>query len=794
MVAIAGLAPSRKLSERLFGYDVFVSFALGEPPRGNFFYASDLARRLQDAGLVVFFSEVELGYEDTLSASIQKALVNTKVLVVITNAEVLKHPRWIQTEVQLFRKHHPQRPIIPISLDGCLQAALAEKGVVDNWHDFEKRKFIVESFDGGASDNASLQTLNSIVASVGRLRANKKWRALVVSVVLLLLVLTVVSWRMKFAADDARDEALHKQYAANMMVVGAEQTNGEFLQAADRAAKSNEFPKYFQENVQQAMFQRAVLLDTQGGSSISSMKFFDDGVSSNVVLGSRYGGIGVLPLNGKQELYGCDGLEREFSNAAVSSDRFFWVGYDLGTAEHGSAIVRRWPSCEALSPGPSRWEEMLSQARSNAALQTLVPLPNQRLLVGWLDGRLQIYTASANRISLPVKPFPLAAVWADSEGDNIAVLDRGNQLRLFDLDGKTMGLPLKLAIGKPERTTSKAWLSFFGDLAEGKAKVLKAQVNDKAGIKDLVLIVVPDPTGAVMLLDYFATETDPLLDAVSVRDEVSGCDYAYYLTATRLARVVLHDRCLVEDEKRRVEIEYPRASTEYPAGAFCENGGFVVGDWDGNVYWMRYVRNFFDESSVEIEHVEHSWPDAVSGVVCSDSGAAYVSFRSNGVKLFQSSWRLQTREINRGLVPVTLGDWPEADVTWKLETFHGPAVLYLRHDRGDMELISQEQLVWRKNFARPREYETGNFTDVIQSVVVDDVRNRFWVLTSFGRLSLVEMNTGSILARFGTNFFSAAPAIPSGFDKLTLSDQGGVSFSYALDGKVIEVAVTPRIE
>ena len=52
-------APKASFASRLFGYDVFVSFALGGPPRGSQSYASDLARRLRERDLSVFFSEDE---------------------------------------------------------------------------------------------------------------------------------------------------------------------------------------------------------------------------------------------------------------------------------------------------------------------------------------------------------------------------------------------------------------------------------------------------------------------------------------------------------------------------------------------------------------------------------------------------------------------------------------------------------------------------------------------------------------------------------------------------------------
>ena len=51
------IAPARNFAARLFGYDVFISFALGPSPRGSLSYASDLARRLRERDFTVFFSE-----------------------------------------------------------------------------------------------------------------------------------------------------------------------------------------------------------------------------------------------------------------------------------------------------------------------------------------------------------------------------------------------------------------------------------------------------------------------------------------------------------------------------------------------------------------------------------------------------------------------------------------------------------------------------------------------------------------------------------------------------------------
>jgi hypothetical protein len=57
----------------LFGYDFFISFTLGTPPRGAQSYASDLARRLREADFTVFFSEDEAAPGSELDPTIRRA-------------------------------------------------------------------------------------------------------------------------------------------------------------------------------------------------------------------------------------------------------------------------------------------------------------------------------------------------------------------------------------------------------------------------------------------------------------------------------------------------------------------------------------------------------------------------------------------------------------------------------------------------------------------------------------------------------------------------------------------------
>jgi TIR domain len=114
-------APKASFASRLFGYDAFISFALGGPPRGSQSYASDLARRLRERDLSVFFSEDEAAPGEPLSDTLRRARLRSKLLVVIVNRGTLAVPNWVRTEVETFRSNCPGRPVIPICLDGSFR-------------------------------------------------------------------------------------------------------------------------------------------------------------------------------------------------------------------------------------------------------------------------------------------------------------------------------------------------------------------------------------------------------------------------------------------------------------------------------------------------------------------------------------------------------------------------------------------------------------------------------------------------------------------------------------------------
>ena len=212
--------PKASFASRLFGYDVFVSFALGAPPRGTQSYASDLARRLRERDLSVFFSEDEAAPGEALSGTLERALRRSKLLVVIVNRGTLQAPNWVRTEVETYRTHCPGRPVIPLCLDGSLRDP-ALSGAAQPWLQHAQNIWLDERAEDAAQGLASEALVARLMGAPRRLRAHALWRALVAAVGLgLALLAALAAWQALVAtrerdhATALRDQGLSRQLAA----------------------------------------------------------------------------------------------------------------------------------------------------------------------------------------------------------------------------------------------------------------------------------------------------------------------------------------------------------------------------------------------------------------------------------------------------------------------------------------------------------------------------------------------------------------------------------------------------
>ena len=228
----------RSFAARLFGYDLFISFALGHLPRGTQSYASDLARQLRERDFAVFYSEDEAAPGDELTDTLRQALRRARILVVIANKGMLMRPGWVKTEVETFRALHPGRPIIPISIDGALgdpEVLVAIQG----WLPVGDTIWLDETLDAVAHGIASRDVVERLSIAPRHVRIGQWWRATVTGVGLALVALTASSiWsehRARQHAEEAQAEAIRAQRAEARAVAELRNSTGLRLRAESSA-------------------------------------------------------------------------------------------------------------------------------------------------------------------------------------------------------------------------------------------------------------------------------------------------------------------------------------------------------------------------------------------------------------------------------------------------------------------------------------------------------------------------------------------------------------------------------
>lgn len=195
----------RSFAARLFGYDIFISFALGHLPRGTQSYASDLARQLRERDFAVFYSEDEAAPGDELTDTLRNALRRSRILVVIANPGTLLQPGWVKTEVESFRALHPGRPIIPISIDGALNNPDIRTQIAP-WLNVSDIIWLDDSLEAVAHGMANRAVVDRLALAPRNLRAGQWWRATVAVVTVAVLGLTASSiWSEQRARTHARE-------------------------------------------------------------------------------------------------------------------------------------------------------------------------------------------------------------------------------------------------------------------------------------------------------------------------------------------------------------------------------------------------------------------------------------------------------------------------------------------------------------------------------------------------------------------------------------------------------------
>lgn len=223
---------------RLFGYDIFVSFALGPPPRGCQAYASDLTRRLRECDFTVFFSEDDAVPGETLSPALQRALSRSHGLIVVLNRATLTDPRWVRTEVEVFQRLHPSRAIVPLVLDDALDEPAVRAACAD-WLDTESPIRVNEQEVAAAAGVASDDTVRRLALVPRRRRSNRIWRSLLSATFASFAVLVIA---FGWAAKVANEQSKHAQQSAEQARLELRQATAQRLAAQARAMRTSVIP------------------------------------------------------------------------------------------------------------------------------------------------------------------------------------------------------------------------------------------------------------------------------------------------------------------------------------------------------------------------------------------------------------------------------------------------------------------------------------------------------------------------------------------------------------------------
>lgn len=207
---VTGSGLSGLSAARLFGHDIFVSFALGGPPRGTQSYASDLARRLRERDFSVFFSEDQAAPGSALAATLERALQRARMLVLVANHGTLADPRWVRHEVEQFSRAHPSRPIVVINVADALRDE-ALSATTRAWLPVDDRIWIDETDDAVARGIVSPAVIERLAIAPTHLRANARWRWLARGVGTALAALAATAGVAALVASRNAEEATRQR-------------------------------------------------------------------------------------------------------------------------------------------------------------------------------------------------------------------------------------------------------------------------------------------------------------------------------------------------------------------------------------------------------------------------------------------------------------------------------------------------------------------------------------------------------------------------------------------------------
>ncbi len=474
---------------RLFGYDAFISFALGQPPRGTRAYASDLARKLRERGFTVFFSEDEAPVGDVLDDTLQRALRRSRILIVVANRGTLAEPRWVRKEVEEFRRRHPQRPIIPVNIGGALQD-IRLGPLAEEWLQCRDRIWADEAAHADLSGVAGDEVVARLATAPSAVRSAVRLRAVLVGIGLFLAALAGVAlWQRGVAVENEvqananaalaaqqRDRALRGQslflsQLAEQQLKGGNAVNAMLLalEALPHSSSSPERPYVVQAEAQlyDAVSQhRELAVLGAHNKRVTFATFSADG--TRLVSASHDGSARLWDVAKRAPL---QVLAHAAAQAGQDAPRVTHAAF----SPDGTQLVT-----VASDGGVASWNatdgRAVSRARehTDAAYHVAYAPDGRRYVTAGGDGTVRLWTAGSSapaQLLGPALDWAIASAEFSPDGRYVVAADRGEGARLWHADSGQLVATLKHPRGLYSAHFNPAGTAVLTASGDGKARL-----------------------------------------------------------------------------------------------------------------------------------------------------------------------------------------------------------------------------------------------------------------------------------------------------------------------------------
>lgn len=780
----------------MLGYDFFISFTLGPYPRGTQSYASDLARKLREKNFTVFYSEEEAPPGANLSNVLLKALRKSKVLLVIVNEGALLKSTWVRKEVEYFHSQNPKRLIVPINIGNTLEKC-GDIVEADNWLNYKKNIWIVEDELAVKTGIANKTVVDRIAVSYHFLKKKNKLIILLIIFISILVLLSIFLWvNMK--------EAKNQKTASLLTLYSLLQQNGDFKTVFENLSVDGEIPKTTLLNSKLALNEtNKNSLKKENGKRVMS-DLYIDGVSF-VSLSSKdfllsqghYSGVGLKKV-GKYGVY-------ELCNDSSQGGKIYFkdnINYFVWVSDYGVVYkIKNYNNCEEI------YNEI--NFNESSSIFTVELIDNNSFVMSDNSGNVYYVKlkSDAKKIFSTPRGDEVISIQVNKMKDKFLIITKKGWVYLIN-DKKDILERIKIKNDKILLVNNLEISKFIKEIVDkdGFSKLIDTSdllesENPKIEMKEKYIYSEIVRNNHVYLsllktegsIDY--TDSDnitniefsdfaniPIASTLDFKGN-KKCPIVTWVTNVKLVSVSLIPDC--DDVYGSFEVKIPAIpidynnlgtlGTRYSSAVFNKQGNsLIMGTQSGVVAWMRYT----NDGLLFIEHFEHSINDPVNSIVLGKEDTVYAGFEHLGINTYKEKFKLENKypEERRKMLKITSY---ENLTEWDVNNFYGKTKLVYSPDTGYLFLNKKGKVIWNKILTTENIVNKGwEFSNRVVILKIDEKNGRIWVLLSSGQLFLLDINNGSQIRCFLTDFDAIFLYTPILISEFIFDKNGGLSFTY----------------